>query len=284
VLSPSPDQFSFQEIRELFDQEDPGQAFDALLARAVERKTARGLTMVSRLIEQITEQIGGESPLPVGLARVLLRHSEVILRTRDVQADFFEIDNSRRLDWLFARALRTLPEEKRANELLSWLPGMDGLVFVASFAEWITSEEGNNSGDVILPADCHAQLRSEILRKIDEIANQEGLLSKPQAAPFLFAWARLSEFKRVSNWLACQIKSDSALLELAAIMPQEGRSSDEGAYYFVDVKTWSKLVDVDEVHRRVNKIAGESSHVRAKEIAERFDVALNRSRRKNRHR
>lgn len=57
ALSPSPDQFSASELKALVTHSNPEGLYQQLFERALARRTAKGLSMVSRLLEQITEEI-----------------------------------------------------------------------------------------------------------------------------------------------------------------------------------------------------------------------------------
>lgn len=179
VLSPSPDQFSAVEVRSLLASEDPERSFEALLKRAKERKTAKGLTMVARLLDQLNEEISSASPITTRLARALISHSDEILTLRDAERTLFEVNNRQRLAWLFVHALRVLPEERRGDELLSWMSDEQGISFLAPFSETLTSAEAGTSGDTILPSDSHARVRTALLDMVGKAIDYHPVRHQP---------------------------------------------------------------------------------------------------------
>jgi predicted KAP-like P-loop ATPase len=117
-LAPAPDQFTTGQINGLFRAENSLEAFNALFDQAKTRKTRQGLTMVSRLLQQIREQITPKNPMPQALIRAVLAKGDEIVRIRDSERMLFEVNNALRLSWVMVEALRAVPESDRATMMV----------------------------------------------------------------------------------------------------------------------------------------------------------------------
>ena len=280
ALSQGADQFSKSDIRHLFDTADPTSAFDELLTRAQHRKTRKGLTMVSRLIEQMTEEVSESVPLRPALAKLIFQHADTMMRVRDVERQLWSVDNRLRLDWLLVTALRARPLAERADTFIAWLPCADGIVFAAPLVESLTGEKAQTSGDDIFPKESFDRLRHEITLLIRKAAKTTNFLTLCAAPSFLFAWARLTNYAEVSAWLSTAIADDQDLINFAAIVPSEITSSNEGVYFTVDERGWSHLVAINDIVARLAalppRIATDPANV---PIIQKFNTALERGRR-----
>ncbi len=147
ALAPAPDQFSSAQIRGLFKAEDHKAAFDKLFEEARKRKTRQGLTMLSRLLLQLSEEISPANKLPKNLAQAIFVRSDEIVHIRDSERMLFEITNDLRLSWIFVEALRALPEHERAAAALEWFDGLQG----ASSPRRIYQHDGQKDRELRAP-------------------------------------------------------------------------------------------------------------------------------------
>jgi hypothetical protein len=253
-LAPAPDQFTTGQINGLFRAENSLEAFNALFDQAKTRKTRQGLTMVSRLLQQIREQITRKNPMPQALIRAVLAKGDEIVRIRDSERMLFEVNNALRLSWVMVEALRAVPESDRATVFLSWFNGLDGAYVLAEFISSMTSK-ARTSSDSIFPDVDHEVLREKALLTMRSLSAEPDFIRKPQGAMVLFTWGHLAGFDEVASWVKGRLKDDRAVLDLAAIMPSEVYSSPGGLWYRIDRKGWSLIVDVDAFSERLRSMA-----------------------------
>jgi predicted KAP-like P-loop ATPase len=259
-LSPSPDQFSSSQIQSLFSADHPGEALTRLLELAQSRKTRKGSTLVSRLLEQIMEEASAGTAMPVLLARSLLVSSDIILRTKDTESGPFAIDNPLRLSWVFVNTLRRIPSTERANYLRSCFDGTRGIAFIVPFIETMTGGGAQDSGEEIIPQSDHAQLRSDALALLMKASSDPDFLKLPQCGRILWTWVRLSDEKTVSAWLLPKLGDDATIIDLAEAMSSEGWSSNEGQYYSFAKDAWSKIINVEEFLARYEAVAASAGN------------------------
>ena len=136
----------------------------------------------------------------------------------------------------------------------------------------LTADDSNRSGDEILPHDSRGELRSLALKMVTDASQEPNFLKRPRAGRLLFSWARLSSPETVSEWLKVAATTNDAVLELARIIPGEVHSSNDGRYYVVDREAWSKLLDVDDLSKRIEALRD----VATRGVVERFQEALAR--------
>lgn len=254
-LSPSPDQFSSTQIQSLFSADDPGQAFASLLEQAQYRKTRRGNTMLSRLLEQMMEEVSSGTAMPMSLARSLLASTNVVLRTQDAEGVFYSVDNGLRMTWRFVNALRKMAPADRSDYLRSSFDGTKGVAFLVPFIETMTGKDSQDSTEDLIPPSDHAQLRTDALALVTRASAEPDFLKLPRCGRLLWAWVRLSNEETVSAWLTLQLANDAAIVELAELMTSEGISSSEGRYFYFDEGSWGKLINIDEFLARYDAIA-----------------------------
>jgi len=276
-LTPAQDQFSASEIRAFLKSTTPESDLKALLQRATAGKTRRGFTMLSRLLEQIAEEVSPSQPLLPEAAKALIQSSPQIIAVPDTDYTFFAIDNDRRMDWVFMNGLRAIAASQRADQFLEWLPGIEGLSSTLRLLEELTSKE-RATGEQIFPPEEFERLRAKMALLVDEAAHKgDWIMRQPKLTGLLFAWARLSGADAVSKYLLPLLESDEVILELIAAMPGEVNSSHEGLYYHVNKSAWETLVPLDMVCRRVAEIKQKTLDQHDTAIIERFETAMKRA-------
>lgn len=273
ALAPSPDQFSAAQVRNLITAMDSRTAFDELFEIARNRKTRQGLTMVSRLLLQIKEEITADSKLSTALAQAILSKSDEIVRIRDGERMLFEISNELRLSWILVQALRVQPETQRAASALEWFNGLSGAATLVRFISTMTSKSGN--ADYIFVDSDFEALRAQATATVRSLSEEADFLRKPQCASLLFSWGQLAGFEEVAAWLKVRLKDDQAVLELAAIMPSEVYSSPGGLWHRIDRQAWGLMLDVDDFIKRLRKIGkSREDDADTAEIIKIFEAAL----------
>jgi KAP-like P-loop domain-containing protein/outer membrane protein with glycine zipper len=278
ALAPATDQFTAAQIKNLFAANSAKEEFDRLFAIAKGRKTRQGLTMASRLIMQIKEQITPENKPPWALINAILARSDEIVRIRDSERMMFETDNDLRLTWLLVETLRTLPESERAAAAQEWFDGTTGGAFLVRFIDGMTREKANRSETLFAEVD-HGALQGLVKKTVEEMARQEDFLRTSQGASLLFSWAHLIGYDEASKQLAARLEDDTAVFELAAIMPSEVFSSPGGLSYRIHRDAWSKLLDVDAFSERLRKLGQRLPSKDAKKtILHRYESALSNQR------
>jgi len=273
TLAPAPDQFTSAEIRDLFSSSSPVAAFDKLLDRAKTRKTRKDLTMVSRLLEQITEEIGTNQKLQASFAQAILARVEEIIEVRDVERTLFSTDNSLRLSWLFVAALKALPKDDRAAVAKAWLSTGAGTIFFAPFIETMTGKNAN--GDYLFPPETYDDLREAARRAVQDFTANSDFLKGRDGARFLFSWARLTNYENVAVWLTPHLDDDEVVLRMAKLMPSEFVSSATGVGYRLDRKAWANMMDVDKFIGKLRKIGKKRKGEDAVDaIVKQFETAM----------
>lgn len=276
AFSSSPDQFPLSDIRFLLEAADPQRPFLDILKRASERTTRQGVSMVSRLLEQITEEVS-RTPLSTGLARTILAHGDKMIRIGDeLPMVSFNSNNNVRLSWLLMTSLRATPIAERAAAVRSWLDGTKGASILIPLIEQLTRMDTCSVSDIPFEA-CEA-LRADACR-LAELASQEpDFLNAANCADVLFSWMRLTNCATVSVWLKKALERGDAALSLAMnALPSKVHSNTEGEYFRVDRAAWSQLLDVDQFSERLR--AGGAADPENKVLAEaiaKIDTALAR--------
>jgi hypothetical protein len=273
-LAPAADQFSAAQIRSLFKSDDAKQAFDRLYGEAVSRKTRQGLSMVSRLLLQIRDEIAPSNILQPALARAILAKSDEIVRLRDGERNLFETNNDLRLSWVLVEALRALPERDRAAAARDWFDGTVGAAFLVRFIGTMTSNSGR-SAEYIFPEVDRIALREFATATIRELFKEADVLRKPHAASLLFSWGHLAGFDEVKEWIKSRLNDEEAVLDIATMMPSEVYSSPGGLWYRIDRQGWSLLLDVDAFAKQLRRLCGKKGKdAVGAETLQKFEEAL----------
>lgn len=276
-LNPAPDQFTATSVRSLFASQTPDADFTAALKQAKERKSSKGLTMVHRLLTQITEEMTPGTGLPLQLARSILANFQTIAEIGDVERTLFSTDNDLRISWLFVEALRLTHEGQRANVVKDWLVGSAGAQFVLPFIESMTGDGAKRSGETIFAEADHEQLRSWTATQMDTFAASPGFITSWRAGRLLFCWARLTSYEHVSKWIKDKLADDAFIFSMANIIPSEVHSSSEGQYFRLDRKAWGNLLDMTAFENRLIEVGATSLSEQRSAILAKYRLASTRA-------
>lgn len=178
--------------------------------------------------------------------------------------------------------LRRIDElEERGKLLLDCFIASKGLSIVQQILQGDENRREKGDPDQILRDDEFELLKSEFVKKLDEMSENvpSELLSNEHLVSFLYRWKRWGDEDKVINWLKSQTQTAEGCLSL--LKRFVGKSSSQAmGDYVVKINTYIKLENIENfleiapIQERLKGIYEDNLDSQAKEALKAFHNAL----------
>ena len=264
---------SREEIEAVVTAPDPAPVLATTLKRLAEDPVTGQPSRVATLLEQIGEAVFARPLLTPNLLRALLDRSDELIRREDEAWEMFVTHNNDRLGTIIRIGLDKLDEMKREELLNVLVTHHGGLLIRADIVEGDALRHGHFAGakkhesERLFPA---SKIKDAALAIRDEItAACEGgaIWDTPMPIRLVWSWWRMEGDQRLGDWIKRVIADDNLVVRLANELP--GRSYQSGGRHGTRIiwtfkrAEWAKLLDVEELFRRLEILASSNSDAAA---------------------
>jgi hypothetical protein len=199
------------------------------------------------------------------VVRTILDISDEFIRREDRVWEFFIKNNMERLDSILMMGLEPLALEDRTARarLISSHPC--GITLAASVIDRLAGQHGIYGGEKrhateqYIGRDIVDELVSKTIVRIRQLARDgEAFLATPQPMRLIWIWRRWTNPEELKSKISEWMKSDSAILRLAEVLPSVSyQSSSDGQKEIRSFKTtnYEPIMDVAEFKARLDIIA-----------------------------
>lgn len=257
---------------------DPTDAFMTYRSR-IAQASPHDRAKLRRVFVDLLSSVTRQTDRPVDWFMALLDNARVLLEhVPDANLGFFDLAIETHITSILAEILKLLDEDMRCEVIFRAIQDAADISFLCDVFRSMAGDverEGAKGQSTNAFGDNTDSLRQELVDKVIEIANSLALYEQARPQDILWFWWGSGYGEQVRQHTAKAMENPVALLCLMEISITTVWSSI-GNYERVDRRSWSKIVDIEELNRRAITISKQAVGP-AVNTARRFLAAYDRN-------
>jgi hypothetical protein len=256
----------------------PADAFDQLHRKIAQASSTKHPDIRRIFLELLDSRFSSLQQLDQEWLDAIVAASPDLIIQRDDDGKFFAFDNEDRLRWIIIHGLKNLPALTQMSLLRSSFLNASDLSLLTDLSRTLIGDQEpkgtNRRPDWVDFGEQGSELRSILLGRVMMVARSGEIWNQARPRNLLWFWWGAGSEQDVKEFTTVAMNSPLGLRKLLEVPIGEVKST-AGNYEQV-AKHWEKVVDLDGLRLRAEKIISESKDENDTRLATRFLQALQR--------
>lgn len=257
---------------------DPQTAFDDFHSRLL-RTPPRDRAKLRRVFVDILSSITRQTERPLEWFMAVVQNARSLLELiPETNLGLFDLGIETQITFLLIEILKPLDAAVRGDIVSHAISNASDVSFICNvFRSFVGDvEEGGAKGQLKdALGESTGILRDRLVSRVEEIATSGQLYESVRPEDILWFWWGSGHGNELRQHTAAALDNPTLLRSLLRITISTVMSS-AGNYERVDRRSWSKIVDIEELHARAARISNDPNHPDF-DVSQRFLAAYARS-------
>ncbi len=276
-LDPKPFTWSHSEIEGMLRAENPVSAFDEFNEKLRYAPKSERQRLRRVYFDILSAHFERDIEITQAWIDAILLNSRDLIQVDDATTGVFSFSTTDRLRILLIRALEQLNEERRAELFIQAISAAEDLTLLCEVFRSIAGDlrvDGVKPGRVGFGFGAPTEmLRNQLLARVRRLAMSGAIWSQAEPGKLLWFWWGSGDEQEVKTFVSRAIKTDDGLYNMLDITIGKV-SSSSGNFERVNEKSWSNIVNIEELEEAAKSIVANPGKTTDHARAHRFLQAL----------